>query len=117
MSLVASGEWLYVTPAGNGHYELLRVKKTGGAVETLPLEAGEAPTHAVSDGAGGVIYAGLRTVAGVAPLVHVAQDGARTKLAEDMPQNVIADAMAASQKAELDRWGPLVKRIGFTAES
>ncbi|MEN9629818.1 MAG: hypothetical protein RJA10_3046 [Pseudomonadota bacterium] len=27
------------------------------------------------------------------------------------------EAMAASQKAEFDRWGPLVKRIGFTAES
>jgi hypothetical protein len=24
---------------------------------------------------------------------------------------------ARSQKAEFDRWGPLVKRIGFTAES
>lgn len=27
------------------------------------------------------------------------------------------EAMAASQKAEFERWGPLVKRIGFTAES
>jgi tripartite-type tricarboxylate transporter receptor subunit TctC len=27
------------------------------------------------------------------------------------------EAMAASQKAEFDRWGPLVKKIGFTAES
>ena len=27
------------------------------------------------------------------------------------------DEMAASQKAESDRWGPLVKKIGFTAES
>jgi hypothetical protein len=25
--------------------------------------------------------------------------------------------MARSQKAEFDRWGPLIKTIGFTAES
>ncbi|HSV51973.1 MAG TPA: Bug family tripartite tricarboxylate transporter substrate binding protein [Burkholderiaceae bacterium] len=28
-----------------------------------------------------------------------------------------ADEMARSQKAEFERWGPLVKKIGFTAES
>lgn len=28
-----------------------------------------------------------------------------------------AEEMAASQKAEYDRWGPLVKKIGFSAES
>ena len=28
-----------------------------------------------------------------------------------------SEEMAASQKAEADRWGPLVKKIGFTAES
>lgn len=28
-----------------------------------------------------------------------------------------AEEMATSQKAEFDRWGPLVKKIGFTAES
>ena len=28
-----------------------------------------------------------------------------------------AAEMAASQQAEADRWGPLVKKIGFTAES
>ncbi|MDP3225906.1 MAG: twin-arginine translocation pathway signal protein, partial [Rubrivivax sp.] len=27
------------------------------------------------------------------------------------------DEMARSQRAELERWGPLVKRIGFTADS
>lgn len=27
------------------------------------------------------------------------------------------EAMAASQKAEFERWGPIVKKIGFTAES
>ncbi len=28
-----------------------------------------------------------------------------------------AQEMAADQKAEYERWGPLVKQIGFTAES
>ena len=28
-----------------------------------------------------------------------------------------ADEMAKSQQAEFERWGPLVRRIGFTAES
>jgi tripartite-type tricarboxylate transporter receptor subunit TctC len=28
-----------------------------------------------------------------------------------------AQEMAASQKAEYDRWGPLVKRVGFTSDS
>jgi tripartite-type tricarboxylate transporter receptor subunit TctC len=32
-------------------------------------------------------------------------------------QGSTPEEMAASQKAEFDRWGPLVKKIGFTAES
>jgi len=32
-------------------------------------------------------------------------------------QGSTAEEMAKSQKAEFDRWGPLVKKIGFTAES
>jgi tripartite-type tricarboxylate transporter receptor subunit TctC len=32
-------------------------------------------------------------------------------------QGSTIDEMARSQRAELERWGPLVKRIGFTAES
>ena len=32
-------------------------------------------------------------------------------------QGSTAEDMAKSQKAEFDRWGPLVKKIGFTAES
>jgi hypothetical protein len=32
-------------------------------------------------------------------------------------QGSTVDEMARSQRAELERWGPLVKRIGFTAES
>jgi tripartite-type tricarboxylate transporter receptor subunit TctC len=34
-----------------------------------------------------------------------------------LAQGSTAEEMARSQRAEFDRWGPLVKRIGFTAES
>ena len=34
-----------------------------------------------------------------------------------LAQGSTPDEMARSQRAELERWGPLVKRIGFTAES
>jgi tripartite-type tricarboxylate transporter receptor subunit TctC len=34
-----------------------------------------------------------------------------------IPYGGSADDMARSQKAEFDRWGPLIKTIGFTAES
>jgi tripartite-type tricarboxylate transporter receptor subunit TctC len=34
-----------------------------------------------------------------------------------LPAGSTAEEMARSQKAEFERWGPLVKRIGFTAES
>ena len=34
-----------------------------------------------------------------------------------IPHGGTPDDMARSQKAEYDRWGPLIKRIGFTAES
>ncbi len=34
-----------------------------------------------------------------------------------LAQGSTADEMARSQRAELERWGPLVKRIGFTADS
>jgi tripartite-type tricarboxylate transporter receptor subunit TctC len=34
-----------------------------------------------------------------------------------IPYGGTADDMARSQKAEFDRWGPLIKKIGFTAES
>lgn len=34
-----------------------------------------------------------------------------------LPQGSTPDEMARSQAAELTRWGPLVKRIGFTADS
>ena len=30
--------------------------------------------------------------------------------------NIIGDVLARSQKLELDRWDPLIKQIGFTAE-
>jgi tripartite-type tricarboxylate transporter receptor subunit TctC len=32
-------------------------------------------------------------------------------------QGSTAEAMARSQKAEYERWGPLVKKIGFTGDS
>ncbi|WP_394790911.1 Bug family tripartite tricarboxylate transporter substrate binding protein [Rhodoferax sp.] len=34
-----------------------------------------------------------------------------------IPHGSTAEEMAKSQKAEFERWGPLVKQIGFTAES
>lgn len=34
-----------------------------------------------------------------------------------LAQGSTADELARSQRAELERWGPLVKKIGFTAES
>ena len=34
-----------------------------------------------------------------------------------LPQGGTAEEMARSQRAEYERWGPLVKRIGFTADS
>lgn len=104
MSLVMSGEYLFVTPAGNSHYELLRVKKSGGAVESLPLDAGESPVKAIGDGAGGVYYAGLRASASVAPIAHLAADGTRTKLAVDQPASTIVDAMALAGDTLL--WAP-----------
>jgi tripartite-type tricarboxylate transporter receptor subunit TctC len=34
-----------------------------------------------------------------------------------LAQGSTADEMARSQRAEFERWGPLVKRVGFTADS
>jgi tripartite-type tricarboxylate transporter receptor subunit TctC len=34
-----------------------------------------------------------------------------------IPYGGTADDMAFSQKREFDRWGPLIKKVGFTAES
>jgi tripartite-type tricarboxylate transporter receptor subunit TctC len=34
-----------------------------------------------------------------------------------IPYGGTVDEMARSQKLELDRWGPLIKKVGFTAES
>jgi tripartite-type tricarboxylate transporter receptor subunit TctC len=34
-----------------------------------------------------------------------------------LAQGSTPEEMAKSQRAEFDRWGPLVKRVGFTAES
>jgi hypothetical protein len=34
-----------------------------------------------------------------------------------LPLAMTPDEMLRSQRTEFERWGPLVKRIGFTAES
>ena len=34
-----------------------------------------------------------------------------------IPVGSTPEEMARSQRAEFERWGPLIKRIGFTAES
>ena len=34
-----------------------------------------------------------------------------------LPMGSTPDEMARSQRAEFERWGPLIKKIGFTAES
>jgi hypothetical protein len=107
MTIVVSGAHLYVATAGNGSYELLRVKKTGGAVETLALDPDEAPTHVVADGSGGVVYAGLRVNGNVAPLVRVAADGTRTKLGTSMPANILAEEIVATAGAILWTQSPV----------
>jgi hypothetical protein len=34
-----------------------------------------------------------------------------------IPMGMTPDEMLRSQRAEFERWGPLVKQIGFTADS
>ncbi len=49
---------------------------------------------------------------------RVAAGGALAAVAAiALAQGSTADEMARSQRAEFERWGPLVKRIGFTADS
>ena len=70
-------------------------------------------------------YAPARTPASVVAAANAAISAAlKEKSSIDglATQGLIAmsstpEAMAKSQREELDRWGPLVKRIGFTAES
>jgi tripartite-type tricarboxylate transporter receptor subunit TctC len=70
-------------------------------------------------------YAPARTPAPVLAAANAAINAAiREKAVIDslavvglIAQGSTAADMAASQKAEFDRWGPLVKKIGFTAES
>ena len=70
-------------------------------------------------------YAPARTPANIVAAANAAINSAvRDKSVIDalaivglIPFSGTVDDQARSQKAEFDRWGPLIKRIGFTAES
>ena len=70
-------------------------------------------------------YAPAKTPAGVVAAANAAINAAiKDKSVIDsltvvglIPYGGTAEDMATSQKRELDRWGPLIKKIGFTAES
>jgi len=70
-------------------------------------------------------YAPARTPAAVVAAANTAINAALTDkgvidglgVVGLIAQGSTAEAMARSQKAEYERWGPLVKQIGFTAES
>ena len=70
-------------------------------------------------------YAPARTPAAVVAAANAAINAAlKDKALVDglalvglLDQGSTPDDMARSQRAELERWGPLVKRIGFTADS
>ncbi len=70
-------------------------------------------------------YAPARTPAAVVAAANAAiNQGLKDKALIDglgvvglVAQGSTQDEMARSQRAELERWGPLVKRIGFTADS
>lgn len=70
-------------------------------------------------------YAPARTPAAVVAAANAAiQSAIKEKIVADslavvglIAQGSTPEEMAASQKAEFERWGPLVKKIGFTAES
>jgi tripartite-type tricarboxylate transporter receptor subunit TctC len=121
------------TPAGdflaNHRAGKLRLLATSGKAR-LPF-APEVPTFA-EQGFGELtteewfgFYAPARTPAAVVAAANAAINAAlRDKSVIDglgvvglLAQGSTADEMARSQRAEFDRWGPLVKRIGFTADS
>ena len=70
-------------------------------------------------------YAPARTPASVVAAANAAINAAiKEKVVTDslavvglIAQGSTADEMARSQRAEAERWGPLVKKIGFTADS
>jgi tripartite-type tricarboxylate transporter receptor subunit TctC len=70
-------------------------------------------------------YAPAKTPANIVAAANAAINAAlkeRSAIDGLATQGLIAtgstpEAMAKSQREELDRWGPLVKRVGFTAES
>jgi tripartite-type tricarboxylate transporter receptor subunit TctC len=122
-----------VTPAGdflpNHRAGKLRLLGTSGA-KRLPF-ASEVPTFA-EQGFGELtteewfgFYAPARTPAGVVATANAAINASlKDKALIDglavvglLAQGSTPDEMARSQRAEFERWGPLVKRIGFTADS
>jgi len=70
-------------------------------------------------------YAPAKTPASVVATANAAINAAiKEKVVTDslavvglIAQGSTAEEMARSQKAEAERWGPLVKKIGFTADS
>ena len=121
------------TPAGdflpNHRAGRLRLLGTSGRAR-LPF-ASEVPTFA-EQGFGELtteewfgFYAPVKTPSSVLVAANAAINAAlKDKSVIDglaivglLAQGSTIDEMARSQRAELERWGPLVKRIGFTAES
>jgi len=121
------------TPAGdflaNHRAGKLRLIGTSGR-SRLPF-ASDVPTFA-EQGFGDLtveewfgFYAPARTPASVVAAANAAiQAALKDKAVADslgtvglIAQGSMADEMARSQRAEFERWGPLVKRIGFTADS
>ena len=121
------------TPAGdflsNHRAGKLRLIGTSGR-QRLPF-ASEVPTFA-EQGFGDLtveewfgFYAPARTPAAVVAAANAAvNQSLKDKGLIDglavvglLAQGSTADEMARSQRAEFERWGPLVKRIGFTADS
>ena len=121
------------TPAGdflaNHRAGKLRLIGTSGR-SRLPF-ASDVPTFA-EQGFGDLtveewfgFYAPARTPASVVAAANAAiQAAVKDKAVADalgtvglIAQGSTPDEMARSQRAEFERWGPLVKRIGFTADS
>lgn len=122
-----------VTPSGdfiaNHRAGKLRILATSGSqrspfIPEVPTFAEQGfPEFTVEEWFG--FYAPARTPAGVVAAANAAINNAlKDKAVIDglgvvglIAQGSTAEEMARSQKAEFDRWGPLVKKVGFTAES
>jgi len=122
-----------VTPSGdfiaNHRAGKLRILATSGSkrspfIPDVPTFAEQGfPEFTVEEWFG--FYAPARTPAAIVAAANTAINSAlKDKALIDglgvvglIAQGSTAEEMARSQKAELDRWGPLVKKVGFTAES